>query len=96
MKLFFRLPGNDKRKPSALSGKGYTFLKQHLLVALILAPQGSALFAHRRLPMGKKRKTLCDLRASVVKYTIKDPVSVSIKQYDSDNIKYSIGGEASL
>jgi len=57
MKLFFRLPGdNGKRKPSALSGKGNTFLKQHLLVALILASQSSVLFVHRRLPMGKKQK----------------------------------------
>ena len=34
------------------------------------APQGRILFVHRKLPMGKKRKTLCELCGSVVKYSV--------------------------
>jgi len=38
----------------------------------LLFPQGQAIFAHRRLPMGKKDKTLCALCVSVVnKYYLK-------------------------
>ena len=36
------------------------------------SPQGQVVFAHRRLPMGKKDKTLCALCVSVVnKYYLK-------------------------
>jgi len=39
---------------------------------ITLSPQGQAIFAHRRLPMGKKDRTLCALCVSVVnKYYLK-------------------------
>jgi hypothetical protein len=47
MKLFFRLPGGGKRKPSALPGKRDTiFLSYGLPFVLITASQSSVLFAH--------------------------------------------------
>ncbi len=85
MKLFFRLPGHQpafashsreagrRRQTKTISPfvqEGYHFLSYGLPFVLITASQSSVLFAHRRLPMGKKRKTLCDLSASVVKYSI--------------------------
>ncbi len=87
MTLFFSFAGTPARlcKPLKRGGptaanenhqpyraRGVPFLSNCLLIAPIPAPQGSVLFAHRRLPMGKKGKTLCDLRASVVKYPIKN------------------------
>ena len=73
MKLFFRLPGGDgKRKPSALTGKKDTIFYDSLYFIPITASQSSVLFAHRRLPMGKKGKTLCELSGSVVKYSSKN------------------------
>jgi hypothetical protein len=35
-----------------------------------LSPKIQVVFAHRRLPMGKKKNSLCVLRASVVKITL--------------------------
>jgi len=57
---------------SPFGQEGYHFLSYGLPFVLITASQSSILFAHRRLPMGKKRKTLCDLSASVVKHYIKN------------------------
>jgi hypothetical protein len=55
---FFRLPGDGgKRKPSALPGLLFMIIYPLSTCAFIPAPQGSVLFAHRGLPMGKKRKT---------------------------------------
>ncbi len=57
---------------SPFGQEGYHFSSYDLPFFLITASQSSVLFAHRRLPMGKKRKTLCVLCGSVVKYSIKD------------------------
>jgi hypothetical protein len=87
MKLFFGLPGHQpafashsreagrRRQTKTISPfgqEGYHFLSYGPSFVLITASQSSVLFAHRRLPMGKKRKTLCVLCGSVVKYSIKD------------------------
>ena len=64
------MTANENHQPHrALSA---LFKNTLLQFAIIPASQSSVLFAHRRLPMGKKRKTLCELRASVVKYPIKE------------------------
>ena len=85
MTLFFRLPGclpasishsnvagrqRQTKTISPFGQEGYHFLSYGLPFVLITASQSSVLFAHRRLLMGKKRKTLWDLSASVVKYSI--------------------------
>jgi hypothetical protein len=72
MTLFFRLPREiGKRKPSTLRARRIPLFSYDLPLVLKTASQSSVLFAHRRLPMGKKRKTLCDLCASVVNYPFK-------------------------
>ncbi len=70
---FFSFAGRRQTKTiSPFGQEGYHFLSYGLPFVLITASQSSILFAHRRLPMGKKRKTLWDLRVSVVNYFIYD------------------------
>jgi hypothetical protein len=61
--LIFRLPGDDgKRKASMLKYKKILVLLSNSSIT-----EGKGFFAHRRLPMGKKKNILCVLRVSVVK-----------------------------
>jgi hypothetical protein len=85
IKLIFRLPGISKRKSSALSGIENTIFYNVVYLMYLLLPRRAGFFlpivacpplraAQTRragLPMGKKRKTLCVLGASVVKYNVK-------------------------
>ena len=59
------MTANENHHPFRASG--ITFFSYGLPFVLITASQSNVLFAHRRLPMGKKRKKLCVLRASVVR-----------------------------
>jgi hypothetical protein len=53
-KNIFPLPGDGKRKPSALTAKMLPCFSNRLPFALFIASLSVVLFAHRRLPMGKK------------------------------------------
>jgi hypothetical protein len=60
------MTANENHQP--FRARRIPFLSYGLSLVLITASQSSVLFAHRRLPMGKKRKTLCELCGSVVKH----------------------------
>ena len=50
----------------------------------LLSPQGQVVFVHRRLPMGKKDKTLCVLCDSAVSI----PLKIRHRNYELERLEY--------